>query len=72
MTTEQLLPVRTLEIAYVAVKFQRMQADMGNMWTHELMVRDDMVAAEEALRSLLVSTKLENEVASRGGEKSSW
>ena len=69
MTTQQLLDVQTLRLAYIAVKFQRMQADIGNLWRHDLMVRDDVVAAEETLRTLLETTKFEEDLESRGGPK---
>ena len=69
MTETPELTWRTLEVAYSAVKAQRMQGDMLDVWGVDPEVHARIVAAENALRDALVYSKMIDDFLGRGGPK---
>lgn len=63
------LSSRTLEVAYSAVKAQRMQGDMEDLWWIDEETHKRIVEAEAALRDALVYSKMINDFLGRGGPK---
>ena len=63
------LSSRTLEVAYTAVKSQRMQGDMDDLWWIDEETHKRIVEAEAALRDALIYSKMIKDFLSRGGPK---
>lgn len=63
------LSSRTLEVAYTAVKSQRMRGDMDDLWWIDEETHKRIVEAEAALRDALVYSKMINDFLGRGGPK---
>ena len=60
---------KVLEIAYSAVKMQRIGADLRGLWGKDPEIREMYVEIERILQESLIDARKAREIASRGGEK---
>lgn len=60
---------KVLEVAYSAVKMQRMNADIKNLWGKNPEIRENYVHIEAILRDALIEAKKLREERLRGGSK---
>jgi hypothetical protein len=60
---------KVLEAAYSAVKMQRMNADIRDLWGGDSEGRDNFVSIEEVLKLALIDAKRRQEENRRGGVK---
>lgn len=62
------ISAKTLEIAYSAVKMQRMRADMGNLWAKDPEIREMFITIETTLKDAYKTAKADAEARSRQEE----
>jgi hypothetical protein len=60
---------KVLETAYSAVKMQRMNADIGNLWGKDPEIRKNFIEIEQILQKALINAKQDSDAFQRGGKK---